>query len=367
MISRAVCAISGYHAHTTLGGNTTRTRESLNMLASTWRGGAEFTLDQIPDPEPAEGQVLVEIDTTGICGTDVHITQGLFPSECPKVIGHEASGVIIDVGRGVDRKRIGERVIANGTTPCYECWVCRNWHYGRCPNSDGGPSNGFFAERAAVPSRAAVKMPDDLATELGALTEPAACCLSGVEMLDIPYRATGLVIGAGLMGLFTIAFLKSHGVETLVASEMIPVRREMAAQLGADILHDPAEQPLEELTAELTGDIGGFDITAEAVGKPELVAKCIANTRVRGQSLMIGVSPKGSPLPVDLMDMHYREIKLMGAFGQGSVSHKVPAELLRMNLDGVISGTFPLSRVADGIDASARGEGVKFTISPNMH
>ena len=338
------------------------------MLASTWRGGPEFTLDQIPDPEPSEGQVLVEIDTTGICGTDVHITQGLFPSDCPKVIGHEASGVIIDVGRGVDRKRIGERVCLSGTNHCYECWNCRNWSYGRCTNaSGGGPSNGFYAERAAIPARSATKLPDGLPTDLGALTEPAACCLSGVEMLDIPYRATGLVIGAGLMGLFTAAFLKSHGVETLVVSEPFAVRRDMATQFGADVLHDPAEQPLEELTAELTGEARGFDVTAEAVGKPELVAKCVENTRVRGQTLMIGVSPEESQLPTDLREMHYREIKLMGAFGQGSVSHRVPAELLKMNLDDVISGTFPLSQVADGIDASARGDGVKFAINPNVH
>ena len=337
------------------------------MLASTWRGGAEFTLDNIPEPEVGEGQVLIEIDTTGICGTDVHITQGLFPSDCPKVLGHEGTGIIIDVGRGVDRSRIGERVTTNGTTQCYECWNCRYWHYGRCENSDGGPSNGFYAERTAVPSRAAVRLPDDLPLELGALTEPASCCLSGVEMLDIPYRATGLVIGAGIMGLFTLAFLKSHGVETCVMSEPVAVRREMAAQFGADVLHDPAEQPLEELKAELTAEGRGFDVTAEAVGKPALVAECIANTRERGQALMIGVSPKGSPLPVDLFDMHYREVKLLGAFGQGSVASRVPEELLKLNLDGVISGTFPLSQVADGIDASARGSGVKFAVKPNMH
>ena len=337
------------------------------MLASTWRGGAEFTLDNIPEPEVGEGHVLIEIDTTGICGTDVHITQGLFPSDCPKVLGHEGTGIIIDVGRGVDRSRIGERVTTNGTTQCYECWNCRYWHYGRCENSDGGPSNGFYAERTAVPSRAAVRLPDDLPLELGALTEPASCCLSGVEMLDIPYRATGLVIGAGIMGLFTLAFLKSHGVETCVMSEPVAVRREMAAQFGADVLHDPAEQPLEELKAELTAEGRGFDVTAEAVGKPALVAECVANTRERGQALMIGVSPKGSPLPVDLFDMHYREVKLLGAFGQGSVASRVPEELLKLNLDGVISGTFPLSQVADGIDASARGSGVKFAVKPNMH
>lgn len=334
------------------------------MLASTWRGGSQFTLDQIDDPEPGPDYVLAEVDTVGICGTDVHITQGLFPSDCPKVLGHEGVGVIIDVGSNVDRARIGERVTLNAGTPCYECWSCRTWSLGRCEHQQPW-SNGFFAERVATHSRAAIRLPDELPLETAALTEPASCCLSGVEMLDIPYRATGLVIGAGVMGLFTLAFLKSHGVDMCVMSEPNPVRREMASQFGADILHDPNEQPLEELTAAVTDHGRGFDVTAEAVGKPELVAACIANTRVRGQSLMIGVSPQGSHLPADLYDLHYREIKLLGAFGSGNTIRRVPQELLRLNLDGVLSGTYPLAQVADGIQASAEGLGVKFAVKPN--
>ena len=351
--------------HTNDATTALRIQEHISMLLSTWRGGSEFTLDEVPDPAPAAGQVLIELDTVGICGTDVHVTQNLFPSECPRVLGHEGSGVITDIGAGVDESRIGDRVTIHGGSSCYECWNCRNWNVSRCENS-GGFSNGLFAERVAVPSQGAVKLPDELPIPYGALTEPASCCLSGVEMLDIPYRASGLVIGAGVMGLFTLAFLKSHGVEKCVMSEPNKQRREMALQFGADILHDPAERPLEDLAAEVTAQGRGFDVTAEVVGKPELVAKCIANTRVRGQALMIGVSPQGSPLPVDLYDMHFREIKLMGAFGRGNVFYRVPSELLKMNLDGVFSGTFPLSQVADGIEASAQGKGVKFAITPSI-
>ncbi len=334
------------------------------MKAMTWHGGARFTLDDVPDPENKPGFVVVEIDTVGICGTDVHITQGLFPQEPPKILGHEGSGTIVAVGDGVSPERIGQRVVMNHTAHCFECWNCRNWNVSRCTVKPIS-SNGFFAEYVALESSAAIELPETLDIETGAMTEPAACCLSGVEMLDIPYRATGLVIGAGIMGLFTAAFLKTHGVETLVVSEPVKVRREMAKQFGADILHDPRDVPLSEVIADVTDHGRGFDVTAEAVGKPELVAACIDATKPRGQTLMIGVCPEGSPLPVDLYDMHFREIKLVGAFGRGNVFHRVPAELDKLDLENVISGNYSLADLPDGITASAEGLGVKFAIKPN--
>ncbi len=334
------------------------------MKAMTWHGGNHFTLDDVPDPEVNPGFVLVKIDTTGICGTDVHITQGLFPSEPPTILGHEGTGVIVEVGEGVSTERIGQRVVLNHSAHCFECWNCRNWNVSRCQVAPVS-SNGLFAQYVALHSRTALKLPESLDIETAAMTEPAACCLSGVEMLDIPYRATGLVIGAGIMGLFTAAFMKTHGVETLVVSEPVKVRREVAKQFGADILHDPNDVPLEEVMAEVTDQGRGFSVTAEAVGKPELVASCINVTKPRGQTLMIGVCPEGSPLPVDLYDMHFREIKLVGAFGRGNVFHRVPGELDKLNLENVISGRYPLAELSDAITASAEGLGVKFAIKPN--
>ena len=334
------------------------------MKAMTWHGGAQFTHDDVPDPEVHSGFVVVKIDTTGICGTDVHITQGLFPQEPPKILGHEGSGVIVDVGEGVSRERIGQRVVMNHSYHCYECWNCRNWNVSRCEVAPLS-TNGFYAEYVALQSSAAIEISDDLDLEAASMTEPASCCLSGVEMLDIPYRATALVIGGGIMGLFTLAFLKSHGVETAVVSEPVKVRREFSKQFGADILHDPNDIALSEVMAEVTDNGRGFDVTAEVVGKPELVANCINVTKPRGQTLMIGVCPKGSPLPVDLYDMHFREIKVIGAFGRGNVFHRVPKELEKLNLKNVISGKYALSDLPEAITASAEGLGVKFTVKPN--
>ena len=334
------------------------------MKAMTWQGGNRFTHDDVPDPVAEPGYVVVKMDTTGICGTDVHATQGLFPWYPPQIMGHEGSGVIVEVGEGVAKERVGQRVALNRKAQCYECWSCRNWNTFRCEVARES-ENGMYAEYVGVDAGAAIELPEDLDTETAVLTEPAACCLSAVELLDIPYRATGLVIGAGVMGLFTAAFLKSHGVETLVVSEPVTVRREMAKQFGADILHDPRDVPLSDVIADVTDHGRGFDVTAEAVGKPELVAMCIDSTRPRGQTLMIGVSPEGSPLPVDLYDMHFREIKLMGSMGRGGVFNRVPDELTKLNLENVVSGRYSLTELPDAITSSAEGLGVKFVIKPN--
>ena len=335
----------------------------LLMRVTTWHGGGRFTVDHIPEPNAAPGWVVVKIDTVGVCGTDVHITQGLFPSEPPKVLGHEGSGVITGVGEGVDSSRIGERVVLDTTSHCGECVTCKTWAFARCENMVS-ITPGMFAEYATAPTQSAVKIPDELTLENSALTEPAACCFSGAEIMNVSGNEVGVVVGGGIMGLFTLAFLKKRGVRTMIMSEPVKSRREMARQFGADLLHNPDEGDLNEFVKDHSGGYGA-NIAVEAVGRPELVAKCVDVVRPRGQVLMIGVSPGGAPLPIDLYDMHYREITLKGSFGRGNVFARTPAEISKLDLSGVISGRYDLEDVPKAIVDSGEGRGVKFVIKPN--
>lgn len=332
------------------------------MKAMTWLGDDRFELNEVPDLVPASDQVVVRVDTVGVCGTDVHITQGLFPSTPPAILGHEASGEIVAVGDDVALGRVGERIAMDTTSHCGKCENCRTWSFSRCENSV--KSSGFFAEYAVLPSQSAHRIPDSMSLETAALTEPASCCLSGVSRLSIPDNAVAVVLGGGVMGLFTLAFLKSHGVETAVMSEPVKARREIAKDLGADVLHDPTESDVNELVRDLT-DGRGAHIAAEAVGKAALVAKCAEVLRPRGDALMIGVCPQGAPLPVDLYDFHYKEIRLQGAFGRGDVFSLTPEAISKMKLDGVISGRYDLSGVPQAIADSGAGKGIKFVIKPN--
>ena len=332
------------------------------MKATTWLGGTNFEFGDVADPDVGPDDVLVRIGTVGVCGTDVHITQGLFPSTPPKILGHEASGEIVDVGQNVNRDRIGEMVVLNHSTSCGECENCRTWTVSRCERNTQVAA--FFAELASVPAVSAVPVLTGLDVEIASITEPASCCLSGVSRLRIDDGAVGLVIGGGMMGLMTAAFMKTHGVETVAMSEPVAFRRDFAAQLGVDVFHDPAESSLDDFVADLTKG-RGLHIAAEAVGKAGLVAKCVELVRPRGQVLMIGVAPVGAPLPVDLYDMQYREVVLQSAFGRGEVFHRTPGELAKLNLDGVISARYALEDTPQAIKDSGEGKGVKLVIKPN--
>tara|TARA_B100000945_G_scaffold208760_1_gene167957 strand:- start:2717 stop:3382 length:666 start_codon:yes stop_codon:yes gene_type:complete len=221
----------------------------------------------------------------------------------------------------------------------------------------------MFAEYALCPSQSAVTIPENLDIEKASLTEPASCCLSGALMMKTKQKKLGVVIGGGIMGLFTLAFLKNLGVEKMIMSEPVKIRREIARQFGADILHDPKDSDLEEFIKD-NNNGWGADIAVEAVGKPGLVARCIEVVRPRGQVLMIGVSPEGSNLPVDLYEMHYKEITIKGAFGRGNVFKKTPEAISKLNLKNVISKVYPLNKTLNAINDSSEGKGIKFAIKP---
>ena len=331
------------------------------MKQVTWHGKNIFTLDDVPDLNPQEGWVKIKIDTVGICGTDVHITQGLFPATPPQVLGHEASGIISEVGIGVDKKRIGERVTINTSSSCGNCKNCIDWTISRCENAER--STPFFSEFSFAPNQNAIKIPDDLDLEIACMTEPASCCLSGVKMLSNLENSRALVIGGGIMGQFCAGFLKTHGAKEVIMSEPIKSRREISKDMNVDILHDPKESNLEEFIDDLT-DSKGIDIAIEAVGKPELVDKCIKISKPGGQVLMIGVNPAKSNLKTDLYEMHYREITLKGAFGRGNVFHQTPKELQKLKLSNMISKRYPLNQVEKAIHDSSLGKGIKLVVKP---
>jgi L-iditol 2-dehydrogenase len=318
-------------------------------------------VDEVPTPAPGPGEVLVRVDTVGICGTDVHITQGLFPATPPAVLGHEFSGIVAGVGPGVSPARLGQPVACDISSHCLACAECRDGRWNRCQNAR--KASGAFAEYALVPADSALPVPPGLALAVAALTEPASCCLSGVEMVPLPPDAVVLVIGGGIMGLFTLLFARTHGARTIILSDPLPARREMARRLGADLVHDPAGPDLGDLVRQATAG-RGVHLACEAVGQPALLGLAARVTRPRGTVLMIGVHPQGSRFPADLYDFHYRELRLAGAFGRGSAFARALALLPTLPLEGLVTARFPLERIDDAIAAATEGRGVKTVVGP---
>jgi L-iditol 2-dehydrogenase len=332
------------------------------MKLATWRGADTFTIDEAPEPVVKPGWVVVDVHAAGICGTDIHATQGLFPWTPPLVMGHEYTGVVREVGRGVSKSLVGKAV---GCEPSYGCGKCAECAEGRVSQCAGATRVGGFAERVALPASCVHPLPRGLDPTTAALTEPAACCLSGLEQFRMPKNATVVVVGGGIMGLLTMAIARVRGAKRLILSDPIEDRRNAAKKLGATVVVDPTREDLRDRVMALTKGRGA-DVVCEAVGKPELVKQTLALTRPTGYFQLVGVNPKGSALPLDLFDVHFREIRIGGAFGRGTAYRRALALMPKLRAKPLVTARFPLEKIADAFAHATAGRGAKTVITPNV-
>jgi 2-desacetyl-2-hydroxyethyl bacteriochlorophyllide A dehydrogenase len=331
------------------------------MKLATWRGATKFTIDEVPDPAPGPGQALVAVHAAGICGTDIHATQGLFPWKPPLVMGHEYTGVVQDVGRGVSRRLVGRAV---GCEPSYGCGACADCAEGRVSQCTGCTRVGGFAERVVLPVSCLHALPRGLDPITAALTEPAACCLANLEMFRMPRGATVLVIGGGIMGLLTMVLARRRGARRVVVSDPIAERRAMAKRLGASVVVDPTRESLRDRVLALTRGRGA-DVVCEAVGKPALVEEALTLVRPNGVVQLVGVNPKGSTLSLDLWDVHFREIRIHGAFGRGGAYRRALRLMPKLGVKPLVTAKFPLDRIEEAFAHATAGRGVKTMITPS--
>ena len=332
------------------------------MKVATWRGEDRFSIDQAPEPVAKPGWVVLDVQAAGICGTDIHATQGLFPWQPPLVMGHEYSGVVRAVGRGVSARLVGRPVACEPSQGCGAYPACAAGRVSQCPSAR---RIGGFAERVALPVSCVHTLPRGLDPVTAALTEPAACCLAGLEMFRMPRGGTVVVIGGGIMGLLTMALAKRRGARRLILSDPIEERRAIARRLGAGITVDPTAESLAERVKSVTKGVGA-DVVCEAVGKPELVAEALTLVKTTGILQLVGVNPKGAKLPVDLYDVHYRELRIHGAYGRGTAFRRALAALPRLRARSLITARFPLHRIEEAFAHAAAGRGAKTVITPGV-
>jgi len=252
---------------------------------------------------------------------------------------------------------------AVGCEPSYGCGTCAECAAGRVSQCPKCVRVGGFAERVALPASNVHALPRGLDPVTAAMTEPAACCLAGLEQFRMPRGATVLVIGGGIMGLVTMVLAGRLGGKRLIMSDPIEERRKMAKSLGAAVTIDPTRESLRDRVMELTGGRGA-DVVCEAVGKPDLVKQAVTLTRPNGFLQLVGVNPKGSVLPLDLWDVHFREIRIGGAFGRGTAYKRALALMPKLGLKRLVTARFPLLRIGDAFAHAAAGRGVKTMIMP---
>ncbi len=282
------------------------------MRAAVFYGIGDLRVEEVPDPKPGPGQVLVRVAGCGICGTDRHIMHGEFDTVPPVIIGHEYSGEVVAVGDGVHDVTLGDHVAIDPNMPCGICRPCRRGKVHLCENlrAVGVDQDGGFAELSIVPRSQCYHLADSVSLIEGAMAEPLACCVRGIDQAEIQAGDAVAVIGGGAIGQMLAQLARARGASHLVLSDPVPERREIALSLGVDVAIDPMrENPLAPGGALE----GGADVVLEAVGSVPTTMQAIEWAAPGATVVWFGVTPPGQTVAVEPNLIFRKELTIRGA------------------------------------------------------
>jgi len=256
------------------------------MKAPVFKGvGKPLVIETVPDPTPGEGQVVLEVARCGICGTDLHMTDGhaqTFPDNC--VIGHEFAGEVVAVGKGVSKFKTGDRVAALAVVGCGHCANCLAGETMWCDSGLIG-SLGGYGQYAVAHAHAAIKLPTVLSQEDGALIEPLAVALHGVTLAQMQPGARVLVQGAGPIGLGCVFWARHVGAGRIAVTSRSRRCESIAMEMGATAFVQSSEHLEQDVNAALGGPP---DVVFECVGVPGQIAQAVNLVRPRGTVMLLG-------------------------------------------------------------------------------
>lgn len=272
-----------------------------------------FRLTEMPIGDPGPGEVQCRIESVGVCGSDLHAyTEGQvggMPNAYPMVLGHEPAGVIVKTGAGVTGLSVGDRGALEPALYCYHCEFCLSGHHNVCANIRflSNPNYpGFFREFVNLPVSNFAPIPAEVSYDAAALAEPLAIALHSVRLASISANETVAVIGAGPIGLLTVAALRAVKASRIWAIEPLAHRRELARAMGADAALEPEEAVTEILRATAQR---GVDCAFDCAAAADTVPQAIRLTRNAGRVALTGIHSTPT-FTVDASGMRRKELTL---------------------------------------------------------
>jgi len=324
-------------------------------------------------PNPAAGEVQVRVEAVGVCGSDLHnFSEGRIgdtPSVYPMVLGHEPTGTLIGLGEGVTGWSIGDRVALEPPIYCYHCEFCMTGRHNLCDHvrflsNPGEP--GFFRDRLNLPAANLLPLPENLSFAEATLFEPVSIILHSFRFGDPKLGETAVVIGAGPIGLTTVAALRVAGASRIWCVEPVAHRRELARLLGADVVIDPAEADPVQVVLQDTGK-RGVDVVFDCVAKDGSINQAIHMGSSAARIVITGLPSEEFPA----IDFHHLRRKEQHFFPVRRSNHKseLALRLLREQpgrFTPMITHRLPLDRIQHAFETlESYTDGVgKITILP---
>jgi len=277
----------------------------------------DLRVEDIEIRKPKSYEVTLKVEYCGVCGTDKHIlagAEGAGYTPPGTVLGHEFSGIITEVGENVKGIAVGDRVCVDPNDMCGKCYYCKQGigHFCEDMIGIGTTVNGGFAEFCTVNAKQVYKIPDSLSLKEAAMAEPVACCLHGMDLINMRAGQTVMIIGGGTIGMIMLQLAKASGASTLIMIEPVESKRKMASKFGADITIDPFNDRIEEALAK--AGVKQIDTTIECVGLVKTMNMAIDFTGKGGTAMLFGLTEPDSEMIIKPFDLFKREITVKASY-----------------------------------------------------
>lgn len=332
------------------------------MRASVLQKIRTVTVEERAVPEPAHDEVLVQVASVGVCGSDVHYYEhgriGDYVVESPIVLGHELSGTIVAVGSDVDPARIGERVAVEPQRPCRVCEYCKTGAYNLCPKMEfyaTPPIDGSFCEYVTIQADFAFAVPDSISDHAAALIEPLSVGIAAAQKGGVTLGDIVLIAGGGPIGIIAGQAARAFGAAKVLIADLNPLRREIAARYGF-IVVDPA--------VESTLDLGAH-VFIDASGATPAIQNGIRSLRAGGRVVLVG---SADVVPLSVPEVAMREITVTGTFRYTN-TWPLAITMLQsgaVELDSLVTHEYGLDQVEQALDADASPTSLKRMVVPAL-
>lgn len=328
----------------------------------------KLAMVDLPIPVPKQGEVLVKMRACGVCGTDVEKVYG--EAIAGKVLGHEAVGEVVEAGAGVKGAVVGERVFTHHHVPCYSCELCargrstfcaeyRKHNLVPCGLAEYYILPAFNVERGGL-----VELPSNLSYEEASFIEPLACCIRGLEEAKASEASSGLIYGAGPIGITHLKLLKSYGIPKVGIAEVSDYRRSFADGVGADISFNPAEKV--EAERAMSEFPGGPELVVVATGAVAAFRDAMKVVSQAGRVLQFGAPDKNALAEFDLARFYLKGIEVMTSYAASENDISAAMKLLAdgaVTLSDLITHRFPLQESAVAFKAALQQRCMKAVIT----
>lgn len=340
------------------------------MRVSMYYSNRDLRLQEMPVPEIGPGELLVRIEASGICGSDV--MEWYRAGKVPLVLGHEIAGEVVEVGEGVTSFREGDRVAVTHHVPCMSCHYCTSGHETVCDTlRTTSFEPGGFSEFVRVPAinvdRGTFRLPDSVSYEEGSFVEPLACVLRGQRQANFRPGCSVLVIGSGISGLLHIMVAHALGAGLIVATDMVDFRLQKALQMGAEkVLRADEDVPALYRKAN---EGRGAELVIVCAGAPPAIEQALESVSRSGTVLFFATTRPEVAIPLNLNDFFWRnEATLTSSYAGSPADCRIALELIRagrLHVSEIITHRLPLAETGRGFDLVVNPQdSIKVIIEP---